>query len=133
KEKFQLTSEDLPHPPRERMRSHPKIPRRPFHRATATAVDFAMCVSMNFVQSRHRLNGRSAEDMERYVVECENLTPSEYYAVGSGSRQIGLARAIEERNGASVTWPSPIETKFPQNNVARADFFPCARGKTAPT
>ncbi len=130
REKFQLTSDDLPHPPRVRMRSHPKIPGRPFHRATASVVDFAMCVSMNFVQSRHRLNGGSAEDMERYVVECENLTPSEYYAV---RQDVDLARAIEERNGTSVTWRSPIETRFPQNNVARADFFPCVRGKTAPT
>ncbi|MEY2544691.1 MAG: hypothetical protein QOE81_2152, partial [Verrucomicrobiota bacterium] len=130
REKFQLTSDDLPHPPRERMRSHPKSPRRRFHRATASVVDFGMCVSMNLVQSRHRLNGRSAEDMERYVVECENLTPSEYYAV---RQDVDLARAIEERNGTSVTWRSPIETKFPQNNVARADFFPCALGNTAPT
>jgi 1-acyl-sn-glycerol-3-phosphate acyltransferase len=145
REKFQLTSDDLPHPPRERMRCSRRAPsgrlntateRRGYnrlHRATATAVDFGMCVSMNLVQSRHRLNGRSAEDMERYVIECENLTPSEYYAARSGSCRIDLARAIEERNGTSVTWRSPIETRFPQNNVARADFFPCARGKTAPT
>src|SRR5205823_11098802 len=69
--KFQLTRDDLPHPPRERMRSQPKNPRRRLHRAAANAVDFAMCVSMNLVQSRHRLNGRSAEEMDRYVVECE--------------------------------------------------------------
>jgi len=46
--RFQLTSDDLPHPPRERMRSQPKNPRRRLHRAAANAVDFAMCVSMNF-------------------------------------------------------------------------------------
>src|SRR6266516_2326918 len=73
--KFQLTRDDLPHPPRERMRSQPKNPRRRLHRAAATAVDFAMCASMNLLQSRHRLNGRSAEAMERYVAECEKLTP----------------------------------------------------------
>jgi len=130
REKFQLTSDDLPHPPRERMRSPPKTPRRPLHRATATAVDFAMCVSMNLVQSRHRLNGGSAEEMERYVVECENLTPHEYYAAPEDG---DLLRAINDAKGAAITWRSPIETRFPSNNVARADFFPCARGKTAPT
>jgi 1-acyl-sn-glycerol-3-phosphate acyltransferase len=130
REKFQLTSDDLPHPPRERMRSHPKTPRRPLQRATATAVDFAMCVSMNLVQSRHRLNGRSAEQMERYVVECENLTPHEYYAAPEDA---DLLRAIKDAKGAAITWRSPIETRFPSNNVARADFFPCARGNTAPT
>src|SRR5256886_4992618 len=128
--KFQLTRNDLPHPPRERMRSQPKNPRRRLHRAAANAVDFAMCVSMNLVQSRHRLNGRSAEEMERYVTECEKITPHQYYAA---PEDVDLARAIEERNGASVTWRSPIETKFLRNNIARADFFWCAAKKNAPT
>jgi len=128
--KFQLTRDDLPHPPRERMRFQPKNPRRRLHRAASNAVDFAMCVSMNVVQSRHRLNGRSAEEMERYVVECEKLTPHEYYAA---RKDVGLVAAIQNGNGPSLTWRSPIETEFPRNNVARADFFPSARGKAAPT
>ena len=128
--KFQLTRDDLPHPPRERMRSQPKNPRRRLHRAAANAVDFAMCVSMNLVQSRHRLNGRSAEEMDRYVVECEKLTPHEYYAA---PKDVGLIAAIQNGNRFSLTWRSPIETEFPRNNVARADFFPCGRGKAAPT
>jgi 1-acyl-sn-glycerol-3-phosphate acyltransferase len=131
--KFQLTRDDLPHPPRERMRSQPKNPRRRLHRAAANAVDFAMCVSMNLVQSRHRLNGRSAEEMERYVVECEKLTPHEYYAAPSGSCRIDLTAAIQNGNGSSLTWRSPIETKFPRNNAARADFFWSAARKNAPT
>jgi len=133
RQKFQLTVEDLPHPPRERMRSQPKNPRRRLHRAAANAVDFAMCVSMNLVQSRHRLNGRSAEEMERYVVECKKLTPHEYYAAPSGSCRIDLTAAIQNGNGSSLTWRSPIETKFPGNNAARADFFWCAARKKAPT
>ena len=68
--------------------------------------------------------------MERYVVECENLTPDEYYAA---PQDVDLLRAIKDAKGTAITWRSPIETKFPSNNVARADFFPCARGKTAPT
>jgi len=128
--KFQLTRDDLPHPPRERMRSQPKNPRRRLHRTAANAVDFAMCVSMNLVQSRHRLNGRSAEEMDRYVVECEKLTPHEYYAA---PKDVGLIAAIQNGNGFSLTWRSPIETEFPRNNVARADFFPSGRGKAAPT
>ena len=130
REKFQLTADDLPHPPRERMRLHPKNRRRPLHRASATAVDLVMCASMNLLQSRHRLNGRSAEEMEHYVAECEKLTPREYYAA---PQDVDLVRAIDNANGATITWRSPIETRFPRNNTARADFFPCARGKTAPT
>ena len=130
RQKFQLTADDLPHPPRERMRANPRNPRRPFHRATASVVDFGMCVSMNLVQSRHRLNGRSAEEMERYVVECENLTPHEYYAAPP---DVDLVTAIRNASSGSITWRSPIETGFPQNNIARVDLFPSARGKTAPT
>src|SRR5437762_971975 len=128
--KFQLTRDDLPHPPRERMRSQPKNPRRRLHRAAATTVDFAMCASMNLLQSRHRLNGRSAEAMERYVAECEKLTPHEYYAT---PKDVDLVATIQSGNGSSLTWRSPIETEFPRNNVARADFFPSGRGKAAPT
>jgi len=148
REKFDLTADDLPHPPRERMKAPPKRG-QPFRRATASAVDFAMCASMNLLQSRHRLNGRSLEEMERYVAECEKLTPQEYYSAPSPSRGIdpaasrangamrsellATAPSIRDSRIASVTWRSPIETKFARNNVAHADFFPCARGKTAPT
>jgi len=130
RKKFQLTRDDLPHPPRERMRRQPKNPRRRLHRAAATAVDFAMCASMNLLQSRHRLNGRSADAMERYVAECEKLTPHEYYAT---PKDVDLVAAIQSGNGSSLTWRSPIETEFPRNNVARADFFPSGLGKAAPT
>src|SRR6266436_755257 len=130
RQKFQLTTDDLPHPPRERMHAPSKNRRRPLRRATATAVDLAMCASMNLLQSRHRLNGRSAEEMERYVAECEKLTPHEYYAV---RQDVDLVAAIRHGSGASVTWRSPIQTKFPRNNAARADFFWCAARKHAPT
>jgi 1-acyl-sn-glycerol-3-phosphate acyltransferase len=148
--KFQLTRDDLPHPPRERMKScrpsgrrgdlaapengnrsgRPTIRAARLRRLSASAVDLAMCASMNLVQSRHRLNGRSAEKMDRYVVECEKLTPHEYYAA---PKDVGLVAAIQNGNGSSLTWRSPIETEFPRNNVARADFFPSASGKAAPT
>src|SRR6266853_4915109 len=130
RQKFQLTTDDLPHPPQERMHAPSKNRRRPLRRATATAVDLAMCASINLLQSRHRLNGRSAEEMERYVAECEKLTPHEYYAV---RQDVDLVAAIRHGSGASVTWRSPIQTKFPRNNAARADFFWCAARKHAPT
>src|SRR5260370_2606946 len=94
--------------------------RQPLRRATAAGVDVAMCASMNLLQSRHRLNGRSAEEMERYVAECEKLTPHEYYAV---RQDVDLVAAIRHGSGASVTWRRPIQTKFPPNNSARGDFF----------
>ena len=152
RETFQLTSDDLPHPPLERMkcsraallatpklsegrsgRSHTATQRRGYNklrRFSATAVDSLMCASMNFLQSRHRLHTGSREEMERYVEECEKLTAHDYYAVPDDA---DLASAIGNANGTSVGWHSPIETKFAANNTARVDFFRCRRGWTAPT
>src|SRR5438874_6778303 len=134
--KFQLTADDLPHAPRERMhgrvgalRRSDAAARRPYlRRAAASTLDFGMCAAMNLLQSRHRLNGSSAQEMENYVVECENETAHEYY---SAPQDVDLAAAARNGSGPSMTWRSPIETKFPRNNVARADYFPCARGRTA--
>jgi 1-acyl-sn-glycerol-3-phosphate acyltransferase len=151
REKFQLTPDDLPHPPRERMRKplhhegHEKHEGKSkankseslrdlrggiFRRATASAVDFGMCAAMNLLQSRHQLNGHSAEAMKRYVIECERLTPREYYAAPD---DVDLALAIADTNQASVTWRSPIQTEFPRNNTARAEFFPSSHPRSAPT
>ena len=147
RQKFQLTADDLPHAPRDRMKpcrasaslavpeignrsGRPTIRAAKLRRVSATALDFGMCAAMNLLQSRHRLNGRSAEEMELYVADCEKLTPHQYYAA---PQDVDLAAAARNGSGPSMTWRSPIETKFPRNNVARADYFPCARGRTAPT
>lgn len=159
REKFQLTADDLPHPPRERIKkptaelhhegrqAHEERPnprnaqslrelrvfrgeKNLFRRLAAQSVDFAVCASMNLLQARHHLNGHSAEAMEHYVAECEKLTPREYFAAPN---DVHLAKAIGAANGTSVAWRSPIETKFPRNNTARAEFFPSARPRTAPT
>ncbi len=68
--------------------------------------------------------------MERYVEECEKLTAHDYYAAPDDA---DLASAIGNDNGTTVRWHSPIETKFAANNTARADFFRCRRGWSAPT
>jgi len=151
REKFQLTAEDLPHSPQERMKtdSHHEgheahegkssqnnsTPLRALRgeilqRATAKTVDFGMCAAMNLLQSRHRLNGNSADAMERYIAECKKLTAHEYYAAPP---DLALASAIEAANGAMVTWRSPIPTTFARNNLARAEFFSSSHPRNAPT
>jgi 1-acyl-sn-glycerol-3-phosphate acyltransferase len=143
---FRLTTDDLPHPPRERMNRcrasaslaslrtgnrsrRPTIQQGGFRRFAANRIDAFLCASINFLHTRHRLNGRSREEMERYVEECERLTADQYYAA---SHDDDLADAL--KNGhATVAWRSPIETPFPANNIARADFFPAERGRRAPT
>jgi 1-acyl-sn-glycerol-3-phosphate acyltransferase len=151
REKFQLTADDLPHSPQERMKTDSYHEGHEAHeeklnqnasdplrvlrgeilrRSAAKTVDFGMCAAMNLLQSRHRLNGNSAEAMERYVTECEKLTAHEYYGAPP---DVDLASAIRAASDATVTWRSPIQTTFPRNNIARAEFFPSAHPRTAPT
>jgi 1-acyl-sn-glycerol-3-phosphate acyltransferase len=125
RETFSLSAGDLPHPPQKRM-AEGSI--SIISRSSAAAVDALMCASMNLLQSRHRLHGRSRDEMERYVTECEKMTAQEFYAAPD---DVDLARALE--NGATASWRSPIDTKFEANNTARAEFFRCPKGWSAPT
>ena len=136
---FRLTTDDLPHPPRERfgVREHVRAlksgdmsPHSKIARFAARGIDGFLCASMNLLQSRHRLNGRSREEMEGYLAECERLTAQEYYAPPDDA---GLAKAVGNGSGVTIAWPSPIRTQFPLNNIARAELFRCDRGWGAPT
>ena len=157
---FTLSADDLPHPPRERMRkparrypqrsggiapAHDKIlPRdsstplrfaqnvrgRRLRRMSARTVDSLICASMNLIQSRHRLHARSRDEMERYVEKCEKITAQQFYAPPGDN---GIAAEIAGRGASVITWRSPVETEFIQNNTAHAEFFPCPAGWGAPT
>ena len=139
---FQLMPDDLPHAPRERITGKPGALRRPdaaerrpysVRRFTSGGIDALLCASMNLLQARHRLNGRSREEMEQYVTECEKLTAAQYYAVPPRSREsdpstelrTSLARAVHGGR-TMVAWRSPIKTQFSANNIARAEFLRCA-------
>ena len=138
REKFQLTSDDLPHSPQERMKLlRGETKRYRLRRVAAKTVDFAMCASMNVLQARHRLHARSREEMEAYVEVCEKMRPLDYYA---GPEDVDLVPALDKAlggtsgNGAHiVTWRSPIRTNFAANDTARVDFFPVRNGRGAPT
>ena len=146
REKFRLTTDDLPHPSQERTGScrasapfamsdadnrsgYSTIARYSLRSFASTTVDSLLCASINVLHSRHRLNGRSREEMERYVVQCERLIPHEYYAA---SHDADLAKAFKEGR-ATIAWSSPIRTRFAENDVARAEFFPCPQGISTPT
>jgi 1-acyl-sn-glycerol-3-phosphate acyltransferase len=154
---FHLTSDDLPHPPRERKQESAHHPERSrgtplqnirvslrdsstplraaqndrlrFHRVAANGMDAVLCASINFLHIRHRLNGHSRAEMERYVEECERITAQQYYAPPHDDN---LAKTLENGH-TTITWRSPIETKFPANNIACADFFPSEHVRRAPT
>jgi len=146
---FHLTSDDLPHPPRERtapsgasggrgdapVRGNANESRRltthrdKLHRIAASGMDGVLCASLNFLHIRHRLNGHSRAKMERYVEQCERITAQQYYAPPHDD---DLAETVE--NGRTIiTWRSPIETQFQANNIARADFFAAEHHSRAPT
>ncbi len=151
REQFQLTADDLPHSPQERFGVRRSLDRAtafesspprigpaadadtPTHskmaRFRATAVDSAMCASMNLLQALHRLPARSREEMERYIERCERLTAQEFYAPPPNGE---IADKIDHRLG-TISWRSPIETAFPANNIARVDLFPSPHGWNAPT
>jgi pimeloyl-ACP methyl ester carboxylesterase len=97
-------------------------------RSSALAADAVMCGLINVMQSRHRLDRQSRDDMERYVIACEGLTIHDYY---KAPVEDNLCREITHRE--TLTWQSPLQTPFPANNVARVDLFPCSRGWSAPT
>src|SRR5690349_12330789 len=97
-------------------------------RSSAFAADAVMCGLINLLQSRHRLNANSREEMEAYFNRYQMASLQEYYAVPNGSTP-----SIPIRTQSSVTWTSPIQTGFPANDVVRADLFPCASGWGRPT
>ena len=154
RENFRLTTDDLPLSPQDRMKPR----RRPersrgsslqdakltprdsstslrFARndllrwASARTVDTLLCGSINLLHRRHRLNGRSRAEMERYLIKYEQFSPQQYYVVPQAHTRNcepdskPTVDSIRESRMATLSWRSPIETAFDANNVARADFF----------
>ena len=146
REKFQLTTDDLPRPPRERMNcrasasltahpdgnrtGRPTISRARLQRLAAGTIDSLICGSFNLLHTRHRLNpDKSGREMEAYVMKCERLTPREYYAA---PYEPDVTKTLVNGH-ATLAWNSPIRTHFAANNIAHAEFFQCAQGIRAPT
>ena len=104
RQKFHLTTDDLPKSPKERTGSGPHPERsRGISLRTSSAigrysstplrstqndrlrgfaarrVDSLLCASINWLHRRHPLNAQNREDMEHYLDACERLSPQEYY------------------------------------------------------
>jgi pimeloyl-ACP methyl ester carboxylesterase len=102
-----------------------------FDRPTAMALDFGMCLAMNAVQWRHRLHAGSRADLEKYIAQCETLTPEEFYGLPAVKIDPGTGNA--SLDASYYSWPSPVRTPYPENNRTHVDLFPCASGWRAPT
>jgi 1-acyl-sn-glycerol-3-phosphate acyltransferase len=143
---LQLTSDDLPHSPRERMKhcrasaslagvrisnrsGCPTNRENALRRFASGTVDSLLCASINFLHRRHRLNGSSREQMERYVVMCEALSPHQYYSAPNVIARNGESDSeptvdgIRDSRMATLSWRSPIQTAFAANNVACVELF----------
>jgi len=146
REKFRLTTDDLPRSPQERRgpcspsaalaRSGTgnrsgcaTVTRRSLRSFSSTTVDSLLCASINWLHRRHPLNGHSREEMERYLKACEGLSPQEYYVLPQAIGSNGASDSKPPVNGipdsrmAILSWRSPIKTAFAANNIARVDFF----------
>jgi pimeloyl-ACP methyl ester carboxylesterase len=88
-----------------------------------------MCALMNFVQARHGLAPESCRVMEQYVAASESLGPEQFYDHTEEANR----PALTQEYGATVSWPSPVVTNYPKNNSARVQYFPSAKGWSAPT
>ena len=138
REKFRLTTDDLPRSPQERSgvrqdaapsQTADTSVRSKVRHVRTTPVDLLLCASINWLHRRHPLNGHSRQEMERYLTACERLSPQDYYVPPQAIGSNGASDSKPTMNGmrdsgmATLSWRSPIETAFAANNTARVDFF----------
>src|SRR4030095_2422528 len=131
REKFRLTTDDLPQSPRERSgvrqdaaasQTADMSVRSKVRRVRTTPVDLLLCASINWLHRRHPLNGHSRQEMERYLTAGEALPPQARASNGSSDSK-PVVKGMRDSRMATLSWRSPIETAFAANNTARTDFF----------
>jgi pimeloyl-ACP methyl ester carboxylesterase len=95
-----------------------------FRRLTAVLADNACCHLINFINWRLPDRTNSPAELANYLARCESLTRQEFY-----SKEPIKGLYIEP---ALLSWFSPVESGFPENNIARARFFLSRQGWSAP-
>jgi len=125
-----LAKEEARHAPQEerrRSREHdfeaPMM--RSYRQLTAAFMDGACCQLINFVQRHLPDRTNPPAELDKYVARCRSLTRQEFY-----SKEPINGLKIE---GNRLSWASPIESRFCENNIARARAFISNRGWSAPT
>ncbi len=97
-----------------------------YARVQAELIDAMMCLMLNRLQSLGRREVIHPLDLERYVGECNGLSPIEFYALEP-------MQNVRETSH-SLRWSSPVKTSFPENATAHARLFLSgAGGWSAPT
>ena len=90
----------------------------------ATLVDSACCHLINFVQWRLPDRTNLPAELANYVERCRPLSRRQYYA-----RELITGLDVK---GGMLSWSSPIESGFAQNDIARARIFLSSQGWSAP-
>jgi 1-acyl-sn-glycerol-3-phosphate acyltransferase len=137
REKFRLTTDDLPRSPQERSgvrqdaaasQTADTSVRSKVRRVRTTPVDLLLCASINWLHRRHPLNGHSRQEMERYLTACERLSPQEYYvppqAIGSNGAPIQSRREWHARfRYGNTVVAQPDRNSFCSKQHRALDFF----------
>jgi hypothetical protein len=93
---------------------------RPVRRQIAHTLDFAMCLMVNRIQRRYRLDPGSREALEAYFDECQDLTPAEFFA----APPVEPWRHSEIDTGQPVlSWETPRPSGYPANDRAHVLLF----------
>lgn len=93
---------------------------RAIRRQVARTLDFAMCVLMNGIQRRHRLNGGSRAAVEAYVEECERLTAAQFFAAPA---MVPVHESEPVTGMPILRWESPYPSGYAANDRANALLF----------
>lgn len=93
---------------------------RPLRRQSARTLDFLMCVMMNRIQRRHRLDGKSRAALEHYLDECQEVTAEKFFEAPPLQPQPGT----EEGSGLPIlNWDTPRPSGYAANDRAHALLF----------
>src|ERR1700751_3198554 len=91
---------------------------------TAVLADSACCHLINFTNWRLPDRTNSPAELANYVARCKSLSRPEFY-----SKEPIKGLHIEP---ALLSWSSPIESGFSENDMFRAGVFLSSRGWSAP-
>jgi pimeloyl-ACP methyl ester carboxylesterase len=99
--------------------------RRAFEKALARAMDGAMCLLINTLQSRMRDQVCSLEDLQSYLSACSMLSREQFYRMPQTSRK--------NLDGSWIEWDTPVASGFPENDRPRVRLQIGRRGASGPT
>jgi pimeloyl-ACP methyl ester carboxylesterase len=94
-------------------------------RQTASGLDAMMCALINGIQRRLGNHVCTPHELDLYLSACEPISRDQFYQL-PGTPDVARA-------GDYLEWRSPVQTRFPENQTARARVFLCGKGFRAPT